>query len=460
MKQVVKKTIDKYQLIDRFDKIVVGVSGGHDSMTLLYVLESLKHELEFEISVAHINHGIRGIEADGDEEYVKNICKDLEIPFYSLKANMDEYAKEHKLTSEEAGREIRYNFFRKVIKDSGSNKISVAHNKDDQAETLLMRFMRGTGIDGLRGMEFKTNDIIRPLLDIQRADIEKYCTQCGITPRIDKTNAMPIYGRNKVRLELIPYIEETFNSGIINTLARTSEIMKSDSDFLMEYTKEKFEEILKDFTKTRVTLDTKKLENLHPAIKTRTIRCAIEKLNTNLKGIERKHIEDILELISSNKTGKMINITNDIVVKISYDNLILEKNENEEELSFNHKLEIGEEKYIEELGSKIKSSVYSIEDVNIDLNNKLVKCFDYDNINSEIYVRNRSNGDKFKPFGMNGSKKLKSFFIDEKIPKEQRSKTPLVLDGKAIIWVVGHRISEDYKVSSSTKKVLVLEYIK
>lgn len=460
LKQVVRETIYKHELIDRFDKIVVGVSGGHDSMTLLHVLESLKHEIGFEISVAHINHGIRGVEADGDEAYVSNICKQFKIPFYSMRANMDEYAKEHKLTSEEAGREIRYNFFRKVIKDSGSNKIAVAHNKDDQAETLLMRFMRGTGIDGLRGMEFKTNDIIRPLLYVERVDIEKYCVEFEISPRIDKTNAMPIYARNKVRLELIPYIKNTFNSGIINTLFRTSEIMKSDSDFLMEYTKEKFEDILKESTKSKITLDTKKIENLHPAIKTRVIRYAIEKLNKNLKGIERKHIDDILELISSNKTGKMINISNNIVVKISYDDFILEKNEQTEELSFNHKLEIDGVKYIEELGSKIKTSVYSIEDVNIDLNNKLVKCFDYDNINSEIYVRNRKNGDKFKPFGMNGSKKLKSFFIDEKVPKEQRSKIPLVLDGEAIIWVVGHRISEDYKVSSSTKKVLVLEYIK
>ena len=235
--------------------------------------------------------------------------------------------------------------------------------------------------------------------------------------------------------------------------------MKSDSDFLMEYTKEKFEDVLKESTESRITLDTNKIKDLHPSIKTRAIRYAIENLNSNLKGVERKHIEDILELISSNKTGKMINITNNIVVKISYDDLILEKNEQSEELSFNHKLEIGYTKYIEELGSKIKSSVYSIEDVNIDFNNNLVKCFDYDNINSEIYVRNRKNGDKFKPLGMTGNKKLKSFFIDEKIPKEQRSKIPLVLDGETIIWVVGFRISEDYKVGPSTKKVLVLEYM-
>lgn len=460
MKSQVKAIIKKHKLIDRSDKIVIGVSGGHDSMTLLYVLEGLKEELDFEIAVAHINHGIRGAEADADEDYVRGISKDLGLEFYSLKANMDEYAKEHKLTSEEAGREIRYDFFRQTLKKSGGNKIAVAHNKDDQAETLLMRFMRGTGIDGLRGMEFKTRDIIRPILDVERSEIEKYCEDMSISPRIDKTNMMPIYGRNKVRLELIPYIEKTFNSNITNTLARTSEIMKVDSDFLMEYTEEKFMACLEEKGKAKIVLDIGKLDSLHKAVKTRVIRRAIEELITNLKGIEKKHIEDICKLINNQKTGKKINLTNNIIVTSSYENLIIEKNIKTQDLSFNHRLGINTTTHIEVLASKIKSNVYPIEDVNIDFNNKLVKCFDYDNIKSEIYVRNRKNGDRFSPIGMIGSKKLKSFFIDEKIPKEERDKTPLILEGENIIWVVGHRISEDYKVTSNTSRVLVLEYIK
>ena len=459
MKELVRKTINKHEMIDRFDKIVIGVSGGHDSMTLLYVLESLKKELEFEIVVAHINHGIRGDESDGDEQYVKTISEQLELPFYSCKVNMDEYAKQHKMTSEESGREIRYDFFRKILKSVGGTKIAVAHNKNDQAETLIMRFMRGTGIDGLRGMEFKTKNIIRPLLEVERNDIEKYCEELSLSPRIDRTNAMPIYGRNKVRLELIPYIEETFNSGIINTLSRTSEIMKKDSDFLMNYSNEKYLEVLKGSNPSSVVLDIKKMSTLHEAIKTRVIRHGIESLNSNLKGIEKKHIEDILKLINMDKTGKKINITNNIIVKISYGDLVLEKNTNIEKLSFSYKLEVGSTKSIDELNSKIKARVYFLGSTNIDFNNNLVKCFDYDNIKSEIYVRNRRNGDKFTPFGMNGSKKLKDFFIDEKIPKEVRNQVPLVLDGEDIIWVVGHRISEKYKVSSNTKNVLVLEYI-
>lgn len=460
MKELVKKTIKEYNLIDEKDKIVVGVSGGHDSMALLYVLESLKQEMNFEITVAHINHGVRGLESDGDEEYVKTICCDLGIAFYSHKVNMDEYAKIHKMTSEEAGREIRYTFFRKIVAEVGATKIAVAHNKNDQAETLLLRFMRGTGVDGLRGMEYKNDNVIRPLLAVERDDIEEFCEEQCIDPRIDKTNFMPIYGRNKVRLELIPFIEKTFNSGIINTLFRTSEIMKTDSDFLEQQTQAEFKNSLKSREGNRITLDSEKLKNMHEAIASRVIRSSIEKLNYNLKGIERKHIEDIIGLVTSNKTGKSIDIGNSMTVKTSYTDLILEKNQDMEQVDYIHKIKIDNIIYIPELDIKIKANVYSKSDVNIDFNNPFLKCFDYDNIKSEIYIRNRKDGDRFVPIGMKGHKKLKDFFIDEKIPKEKRNMLPLILDGETIIWVVGYRTSENYKVSSNTKKVLVLEYTK
>lgn len=460
MKERVKHTISKYELIEKGDKIVVGVSGGHDSMTLLYVLKSLRKEMEFTIYAVHINHGIRGIEADGDEQYVRDICKKLNIPFYSHKANMDEYAKKHKLTSEEAGRHIRYSFFRKVIKEIDGNKIAVAHNKNDQAETLLMRFMRGTGVDGLRGMEYKNGNIIRPLLDLSRDDIEKYCDDNNIVPRIDKTNFETIYGRNKVRLELIPYIQKEFNSAIIDTLFRTSNIMKDDSDFLMEYTQKTYKELLQSESKSSISLNIERFDCLHKSIKTRVIRLAVEKLCGNLKGLEKKHINYITNLIESKKTGKKINLVNNIVVEISYDKLILEINEKKNDIGYNYILNMDGITYIEEINSSIKSTVQSSDDINIEYNNRFKKYFDYDKIENEIYIRNRRNGDRFTPIGMNGSKKLKDFFIDEKIPRDKRETNPLIIDGDNILWVVGLRVSEKYKVNTNTKNILTLEYIK
>lgn len=458
LKGLVRKAIKKHELIDSRDKVVIGVSGGHDSMTLLYVLLSLREELGFSIIVAHINHGVRGAESDGDEEYVREISEQLGIPFYSKKADMDGYAKVHKLTSEEAGREIRYDFFREVIDMENATKIAVAHNKNDQAETLLMRFMRGTGIDGLRGMDYKSGNIIRPLLDIDRSDIEAYCEEYNIEPRIDKTNKMTIYGRNKVRLELIPYIEESFNSGIVNTLFRTAEIMKTDSEFLSQYAKSAFEESILKNNKEKISLDIEKLKNLHQAILNRVLRQAIEQINMNLKGIEKKHIEDIVDLIENDKTGVSLNLSNDIRVEVSYNTLLVEKGKKGSAVSYDYSLNVGETIEIRELNSVLVAEVYPIDDIDMDLNNSLVKYFDYDNIKSRIYVRNRRNGDKFIPIGMTGHKKLKDFFMDQKIPKEERELTPIVLDGEEILWVVGLRISEKYKVSDKTKNVLVLEY--
>ena len=460
MKDLVRDTIEKYELIDNGDKVVVGVSGGHDSMTLLYVLLSLRDELGFSLVVAHINHGVRGLESDGDEEYVRQVSNKLGIPFYSKKADMNQYGKIHKLTSEEAGREIRYDFFRQVIETELATKIAVAHNKNDQAETLLMRFMRGTGIDGLRGMEYKSGNIIRPLLGVDRSLIEEYCKQSQIDPRIDATNKMTIYGRNKVRLELIPYIEDEFNSGIISTLFRTSEIMKTDSDFLTEYTKSSFRETVLEIDEKKISLDILKLKILHSAILSRVLRSAIQEINMNLKGVEKKHIEDIVDLMLSDKTGLSLDLCNDIKASIIYDTLVLEKGKKMKEVknSYQYDLKTHQTLYIPELNSEIYSEVYDRSDVQMDLNNSLVKYFDYDKINSDIYVRNRRNGDKFIPIGMSGHKKLKDFFIDQKIPKEERDLIPIVLDGEEILWVIGLRISEKYKVSEQTKRVLVLEY--
>ncbi|KNF07820.1 tRNA(Ile)-lysidine synthase TilS [Gottschalkia purinilytica] len=459
MKHIVKNTIIQYNLIEKDDNIIIGVSGGHDSMTLLYVLMDLSSSINFKIHVAHVNHGVRGEDADEDEKYVKKVCSDFNIPFYSKKVNMDEYAKKYKLTKEEAGREIRYSFFREILNRFKKGKIAVAHNKNDQAETLIMRFIRGTGIDGLRGMEYKNGDIIRPLLDVGREEIEKYCEENNIEPRIDRTNFETIYGRNKVRLELIPYIVENFNLGIIDTLSRTSKIMKNDSDFLISYTKKCYEDIVIMEDELSIHINNEKFLKLHNAIRNRVLRYSLEKINGNLQGIEEKHIKDIIKLANSKTTGKLINISNNIIVRKNYNNLIVEKNAIRERISYNYKVGINTVTLIEELDAKIEAKILPVSLIDLNFSNRFIKYFDYDKLSDNIYIRNRKNGDRFTPMGMNGSKKLKDFFIDEKIPKEYRDIIPIIEHDGDIMWIVGYRISEKYKITSNTKNVLVLKYI-
>ena len=212
------------------DKVIVAVSGGPDSISLLHLLHSVKEELHISLVVAHINHCLRGDESDKDEAYVKEICKELKIQHYVRRADIHSIAEKNCVSCETAGREVRYEFFSELLKELNADKIALAHNANDQAETVLMRIMRGTGMEGLVGIKpIRDKIFIRPLINIKREDIEKYCLENHLEPRLDKSNMENIYNRNKVRLELIPYIQENFNKDIISTINRLSSTINKDN---------------------------------------------------------------------------------------------------------------------------------------------------------------------------------------------------------------------------------------
>ncbi|MBW4828004.1 MAG: tRNA lysidine(34) synthetase TilS [Clostridiaceae bacterium] len=460
LKEQMLSTIERHSLINKGDNILIGLSGGPDSMALLYGLLEIQNQKSFSIYIAHVNHGVRGEEANKDEKFVEGLSKKLNLPYYSIRIDMEGYAKKHKMSSEEAGRKLRYDFFRDTLSNIGGGKIAVAHNKNDQAETLIMRMLRGTGIDGLKGMEYKTEDIIRPLLDISRTEIEEYIEINNIETRLDKTNLVPIYNRNKIRLEVIPYIKENFNPNIIDTLWRTSKIMSYDSSFLNEYTSKIYRNLMKSKKKNSIILHRKKFSKEHTAIKQRIVRQAIYDLTNNLQGITSKHILDIVELFDRGDTGKSIDLINNIVAETSYDDLIIKMGNKEDNVAFNYDISFEKTIYIKETNCFIEARVVPREKVEINFKDRFIKYFDYDKIEDGLHLRNRKAGDKFVPLGMNGMKKLKDLFIDEKIPLNQRDTIPILTDGKNIIWVVGFRVSEDYKITTSTKNVLVIKYYK
>jgi tRNA(Ile)-lysidine synthase len=229
----VLKTIKENNMFDKGDRVIVAVSGGPDSITLLHILYKLREELSISIFVAHINHCLRGEESDKDEEYVKKFCENLNIEFSSKRVNIDEIAKVKNISSESAGREARYEFFKELRKKFSAQKVAIAHNANDQAETILMRIMRGTGTEGLIGIKPVRDAVfVRPLINSTRNQIEEYCLKNNLSPRIDKTNLEAIYARNKVRLQLIPYIQHNFNKDIINVLNRLSYTAKVDNEYL------------------------------------------------------------------------------------------------------------------------------------------------------------------------------------------------------------------------------------
>ncbi|MDR7870936.1 MAG: tRNA lysidine(34) synthetase TilS [Tissierellaceae bacterium] len=455
--KVLSNIIENNLILDN-ENIVVGVSGGPDSMALLYMLLYVKKHINFNLIIAHVNHGVRGDEALRDQLFVKRKANELGLPFYTTNVDMIAYGNEHKISAEEAGRELRYNFFRSIIKSCNGGKIALAHNMNDQAETLMMRIIRGTGIDGLNGMSFINGDIIRPILNITRSEIEKYIEDYDIETVLDKTNLMPIYTRNKIRLELLPYLEKNFNPNLITALWRLSQTSQDDSAFLQKYTEEKYLNILINENKNQVILDFNKFKELDLSIQKRIVIFSITKIVGVFQGFGEEHISSVVNLFSFGSTGKFVQLPNDIVARVDYNNLIIEKSNKNTVNPFVYDLFIGYNQF-SDLGYSFKIKVLDIKEVNENDKFNNIKYFDYDRIVGSLYLRNRQDGDRFIPFGMKGSKKLKDFFIDLKVSRDERDRVPLIVDDENIIWVVGYRINELYKLTNNTKNVLMIEYI-
>lgn len=310
MEEKVLNTINKYHLIKSGDKIVLAVSGGPDSLFMLYILNKIKNDiniaLNFDIVVCHINHMIRE-EANAEEEFVKNFCKKINVECYTKRIDVINYANNKKIGTEEAGRIVRYDFFEKIMKSTGANKIAVAHNKNDKVETMIMNLLRGSGISGLRGIEpIRDEKYIRPIIEIDRKDIEKYCEENDLNPRIDKSNFENIYTRNKVRNIVIPYIKENFNPNIIQTMTRLSDILTEEDDFLNELTKQKYLNLLIDSNNEEIILDLKKFNKEEKVIKKRLIIYTVTRLCGSSKGLEKIHIDDIIKLCENNIGNKFL----------------------------------------------------------------------------------------------------------------------------------------------------------
>ncbi|MBY6839086.1 tRNA lysidine(34) synthetase TilS [Clostridium botulinum] len=460
MKKKVLSYIVDNNLIKSGDKILVALSGGPDSLCLLNILKELREELDIEIGAAHLNHLLRGEDAFKDEEFVISTCKEMNIPYYVKRVDINKYSKEHKLSSELAGRNVRYGFFDEILKKDGFNKIATAHNANDQAETIIFRLMRGTGLEGLGGIKVCREDkIIRPILCLTRKEVEKYIKEKNLNPRIDKTNFEKIYNRNKIRLDIIPYIQNNFNEDIVKTLNRMSLLIQKDNAFIERLCIKAYNEYCKKNTDSKFYILKKELFKEDQAIVTRIIRTALIEYSKSYYDFEMKHIYDILEL-SKKETGKGINLPKNIYVENIYGDIKISSKMKEDikvdktEFLLNKK-SIGEDR-IQFNNYEFEISVLKNKSTNlIDLKeNKLVKYFDLDKINENILFRTRKNGDKITPLGMKGQKKLKDIFINMKVPKEERDLIPVICFDNDIAWILGLQISDNFKVTNNSKNIL------
>ncbi|MDD3569654.1 MAG: tRNA lysidine(34) synthetase TilS [Lachnospiraceae bacterium] len=447
-------TINKYNMLQKGDKIVLGVSGGADSVALLRFLCKQREELLLTLFVVHINHGIRGIEANRDEEFVRKLCVQLELDFTSKTFDVPKIAKEMGITEEECGRFLRYEEFKKCLEANNANKIAVAHNLNDQAETLIMRLCRGTGLTGLSGISPVRDNIIRPLIGCTRSEIEDYLESLNQPYCTDSTNLKEDYARNKIRLSLLPYMQKEINSGVINNLAKTAELLSAEDKYMEQQAEIAYKNSLEKITENAVYLRVEDLEKLPEVILRRIIRKGYREFIKDIKDLTFRHITLVIRLLSAG-TGKKINLVKGLGAKREYEYIMLTNSTKIQTEDFCYVLHedvpvfVKEAEIYVEISKKLKK---------IDGNSHMVctKAFDCDKISGVLEVRNRKTGDLISINKEKGHKKIKDFFIDQKIPFEERNRVVLITCKNQVLWAIGKRCGEYFIANSETKNKLYI----
>lgn len=445
--------VKQYHMLEEEDKVVVGVSGGADSVGLLLILLELKKLYHLELYVVHVNHGYRGAEADQDQEFVEALCNEYNISFAVKKVDMASYAKENGYSLEEAGRILRYEAFEEARTRYHATKVAVAHNKNDQAETVLMNLTRGTGMRGLSGIGPKRGDIIRPFLCVTRTEIESYLEQRGVGYRVDSSNLTDDFTRNKVRRNVIPLLEEV-NEQAITHIYQVAEQMREMEQYLDFVTKQTFDRIV-HVENGQYCLNVEQLEKENPVIGKRILQMCIREMVNSLKDIEAKHILSVYNLLFKS-VGKEVHLPYELHAKREYEQIVFYKKCKESPKKSSVFIEVEEETEYElpGMGMKISFTIRNYEKSRGIPKNRYTKWFDYDRITTTIIIRNRRQGDYLSINNKGNAKTIKALFIDNKIPREKRDMIPLLCDGSHVMWIIGDRISEAYKVTDQTKKIL------
>ncbi len=450
-------TIGKYGLLPYSSQVVVGVSGGPDSVALLHILYRLKSVLNLKLWVAHLNHKLRPGEAEREASWTKRFASKLGIAVISDSFDVPLLAKKKGLSIETAARQARYNFLEHVAVKVGASKIALGHTASDQVETVLMRFLRGSGLEGLSGIPPARGKIIRPLIGVFREEVEQYCQDNFLDPCFDSSNRQRICLRNRVRLDLIPYLSGHFNPQLESSLFRLLQITRADNEYLQGEARRVWKSLIVDRNEGKIILNFKKLSSLHLALQRRVIRLTIETIKGDLRGISFRQIKSLLELNCSKGT-RIISLPGNLRVEGRYGQLVIKKKKKEEdEVSLSYgRLRVPGETKLSELNLRFRSSLIKKTSSWLSKNPNFA-FLDHNKISGSLFFRSRKIGDRFQPLGMVGTKKLKDFFIDLKIPRFKRDKIPLLVSKSEIVWVVGQRISERFKIDENTKKILKIE---
>jgi tRNA(Ile)-lysidine synthase len=457
-----KRAIDCQRLVEKGDRLIVGVSGGVDSMVLLHLLFACREAFDLSLIVAHVNHGLRPAESEKEAELVENEAARLGLPFEYGQFNVKEFQKTMGLSPQDAARRIRFHFFYNLLQRHDAKKIVLGHHADDQVETVLLKLIRGSGLQGLKGMlPIREGKVIRPLLGVWREKIQTFAVEKKIPFLLDSSNLESDYLRNRIRLTLIPLMEREYQPNFKEILLRTSNILREENDYLEKGAEAAYQEIVR---KEKDILFFKLLEyrSLHQSIQWRVMRKILEGIydwGTGVEEGEWSEVDKIYQKLHQSSPSFLLELPHGVWVEKRYDVVLLGKGKVKPLPPFEVELRSPGSTFIEEIGKEVvieETDRDKLKDYKGPANAALM---DYGSLQFPLKMRNFRPGDRFHPLGVKGTQKLKEFFIDHKVPKVERPKVPLLVSGERIVWIVGYRIDERIKVTEKTKKVLGVKVV-
>jgi tRNA(Ile)-lysidine synthase len=458
MNQTVESFITAHCLIEPGDKIIVAVSGGPDSMALIHFLYN-HYQHTCTIAAAHVEHGLRGGDSLKDMVLVRDFCENLQIPFYCFHPDIKALKREEKLSTQEAARLARYRWFKKIMDSEGANKLALAHHGDDQIETLLMRQVRGSYF-GLQGIPVKRpfgrGMIIRPFLGTEKSSILNYCKENDVSYNLDKSNESEAYQRNRFRKHVLPFIKEE-NSKAHEAFQRQSEWFKEENEFLQSLAEEKLKQAVYQWGKEGIIVNIMSFLEIPIPLQRRAVHLILNYLSLEAaKLVTAKHLAGILTLMNKDSPAGTIHLPKGLSAVKSYNYFEFSFNRTDMEHGFPAQ-EIPIPGMVPLKKGKITASVIAKQQFRTEKN--IFFQADYEKVSTPLFVRSRLNGDRITPLGMDGSKKLKDLFIDEKVPRDERNNWPVITDSKGnILWVPELRRSSIAPVSEHTEKILLLVY--
>ena len=466
----VKKTITHHAMLQRGERLIVAVSGGPDSVALLKVLTLIAAEYKLSLVVAHLNHGLRGAEAEEDERFVRSLSNSMDVECISGKIDIVAL-KEPGKSLEELCRVQRYAFLKKVAVDCQATKIALGHHLQDQAETVLMNLLRGSGAEGLRGMlPVREGLIIRPLLQVTSKEILAFLEEMGLSFTSDSSNAHDCYLRNRIRHQLLPLLKEGFNQRVEENLSRTAEIMRLDDDYLATEVEGWLCRWGIDRQDEDKRLPIAEFLKLHAALQQRVIKHLLVRTSRSGQGIGYKHVQAALALARGSHGSASLDLPGGVLLRREYHTIIFSRlverhsssagRRMSENITFCYPVIIPGRIEVKEAGLSINLQFADRPDQSlISVPGGRIAYLDYGAVHPPLVIRNFIPGDRMQPLGMAGKKKLKALFIDEKVPRAKRQLLPLLADQQSVIWVAGLRISSRVSVKETTRQVLKVEII-